>query len=268
MSLVQPLRVPATDGTLRPVPQYSTGRVLGLWAAVTLPMGLLAFVVGPLLAAQVDLHRGLLHWILMTIGMAWQCVLALLLLRREGELSWPEVKHRIRFTMPADPRTHEPRARLWWWVIPAMAANLALGFAAGPLVAAWGRATGLAEPAWANIQSLGSPEFVGQWWILALALVSCAFNYVLGEELFFRGVLLPRMEGAFGRWDWVVNSLLFGLYHVHKIWFWPAMILGSLGHAWVARRYRSLGMAMVVHGVEGVVLIALVTAVVGGWWLP
>lgn len=251
-----------------PVPQYSAVSVILLWAAVTVPMGLLAFVLEPLLAPRINLARGLLHWILMVVGMSWQFVLSLFLLRREGPLVWAEVRRRVRLNGPRDPRTGAPRARLWWWVLAAILANAALGFAAKPLVAAWTQLTGLSEPAWANIASLGSPEFVGQWWIVVLALVSCVFNYILGEELFFRGVLLPRMERAFGRWDWAVNTLLFGLHHVHKIWFWPAMIASSFGQAWVARRYRSLWLAIVVHGVEGVVLLALVLAVVAGWWLP
>jgi uncharacterized protein len=33
---------------------------------------------------------------------------------------------------------------------------------------------------------------------------------VLGEELPFRGFLLPRMRGAFGRTDWIVNGVLSG----------------------------------------------------------
>ena len=41
------------------------------------------------------------------------------------------------------------------------------------------------------------------------------FNTVLGEELLFRGLLLPRMRAAFGRWDWLVNGVLFGVYHLH-----------------------------------------------------
>ena len=251
------------------VPQYGVGRIVALWAAVTTPMGLLAFVAEPALAPRVvDLPRGLLHWMLMVVGMAWQFVLSVLMLRCEGPLDWASLRRRIRLNPPLDPRTGQVRPRLWWWVVAAVLANLALGAAAAPLVAAWSRVTGLVEPPWANIQSLGSPEFVGQWWIVALALISSAFNYVLGEELFFRGVLLPRMERACGRWDWVVNTVLFGLYHVHKIWFWPAMIVSSVGYAWVARRYRSLWMAIVVHGVEGVVLVFLVLAVVAGGWLP
>jgi hypothetical protein len=41
-------------------------------------------------------------------------------------------------------------------------------------------------------------------------------NYLYGEEFLFRGLLLPRMHRVFGKWDWLANSVLFGLYHVHK----------------------------------------------------
>ena len=54
-----------------------------------------------------------------------------------------------------------------------------------------------------------------------LALVMFLFNTVLGEELLFRGFLLPRMNGAFGRRDWVANGLLFAGYHLHVPWAIP-----------------------------------------------
>lgn len=247
--------------------QYSAATVLGLWAAVTAPMAGLAFAVGPLLAPHLALQRGLLHWVLMVVGMMWQFVLSVVLLKREGPLTWASVRGRIRLNAPRAPRGGATRARLWWWVVPVLVVNLGLGYAAGPLDDLWSRITGLQEPAWAAIRSLADPQFVGQWWIVALALVSAVFNYVLGEELFFHGILLPRMRQAFGRWDWVVNTVLFGLYHVHKIWFWPSMVIGSLGLAWAARRYRSLWMSIIVHGVEAV-FVVLVVAVVAGWWLP
>jgi hypothetical protein len=58
----------------------------------------------------------------------------------------------------------------------------------------------------------------GAWWFFALFLIQAAFNTFLGEEFLFRGVLLPKMEGVFGRWSWVANSILFGLYHVYQPW--------------------------------------------------
>ena len=122
------------------------------------------------------------------------------------------------------------RKVLFLWAVPAVAANVLGGFLATRLDTAWTNwLPGLDEPSYANLQVLSDPQFQGQWWILGLALTSMLFNYFLGEELLFHGVLLPRMAGVFGRWDWVANTVLFGLYHVHKIWAWPSMIATSFG---------------------------------------
>jgi len=96
-------------------------------------------------------------------------------------------------------------------------------------------------------------------------LLVLAAAAAIGEEVLFRGVLLPRMAGVFGRWDWVANTVLFGLYHVHKIWFWPSMITSSFGNAWAAKRYRSLWMGVIVHGAEGY-FVVLVLGVILGWY--
>ena len=52
-----------------------------------------------------------------------------------------------------------------------------------------------------------------------------AFNTVLGEELLFRGLLLPRMRGVFGRYDWVANGVLFACYHLHTPWVIPTALI-------------------------------------------
>lgn len=250
-----------------PPAQYSLTKILGLWAAVTAPMAALAFVAVPMIRPHTGLHPGLLHWIAMVLGMMWQFVLSMWVLRAElGSLRWDAVRSRIRWQGPRHPRTNRPDRRMWWWVVPAIAANLLGGYLAASADRWWtALLPGLAEPAYTQIQALGDPSFRGRWWILGLAVTSCLFNYLLGEELFFRGVLLPATRGVAGRWDWVVNTVLFGLYHVHKIWFWPSMIAGSFGYAWTAGRYRSLPMSVVVHGVEGFYVV-IVVAVLAGWY--
>ena len=55
----------------------------------------------------------------------------------------------------------------------------------------------------------GEDFFSGAWGWFAVIVVLAVFNTVLGEELLFRGLLLPRMQGVFGRWDWVANGVLF-----------------------------------------------------------
>lgn len=244
--------------------QYSLTKILAIWASVTAPMAVLVFVVGPAIRPHTSIHPGLVHWMLVVVGMIWQFVVSIAVLRHElGGLRWPAVKERIWLDRPRDPATGARRRVLWWWAVPAIAANVLGGVLAIRLDEAWSHVTGLSEPSYAKVGELADPQFEGQWWILGLALTSLLFNYVLGEELLFRGVLLPRMNGVFGRWDWVANTVLFGLYHVHKIWFWPSMITTSFGMAWAAKRYRSFWMGVVVHGVEGFFVVLILAVLLG-----
>ena len=259
--------LPARVGVPASSEQYSLSKILAIWAAVTAPMAVLALVVAPAIIPRTSVHPGLVYWMLIVVGMVWQFVVSLAVLRRElGGLHWPTVKERIRWNPPLDPTTGRPRRALWWWAVPAIGANVLGGFLATRIDTAWTDwLPALREPSYARVDGLADPQFQGQWWILGLALTSFLFNYLLGEELLFRGVLLPRMAGVFGRWDWVANTVLFGLYHVHKIWFWPSMIATSFGYAWAAKRYRSMAIGVVVHGVEGF-FIVLVLAVLLGWY--
>ena len=247
--------------------QYSLTKILAVWASVTVPMGLLAWVVAPAIIPHTSLHPGFVHWMLMVVGMMWQFVVSLAVLRHElGGLHWPALKRRIWLNIPRDPRSGKPRKVLFLGALPAVAAVGIGAYLGSWLDTAWTDwLPFLHEPSYTNAQSLADPKFQGQWWILGLALTSMLFNYVFGEELLFRGVLLPRMAGVFGRWDWVANSVLFGLYHVHKIWAWPSMITTAFGLSWAARRYRSFWMGVIVHGVEGFFIVVIV-AVLAGWY--
>ena len=259
--------LPAQIAAAKNSAQYSLPKILGIWASVTVPMAVLTFVVAPAIMPQTSLHPGIVHWIAIVVGMMWQFVVSMAILRHElGGLRWAAIKERIWLNLPRDPRTGQPRRRLFVWVVPAIAANVLGGYLALRLDTAWTNwLPALREPSYAGVTGLVDPQFQGAWWLLGLTLVSFSFNYLLGEELLFRGVLLPRMAGVFGRWDWVANTVLFGLYHVHKIWSWPSMITSSFGFAWAARRYRSLWMGVIVHGVEGF-FIVLVLAVILGWY--
>jgi hypothetical protein len=114
-------------------------------------------------------------------------------------------------------------------------------------------------PSYSLVTELVSPQYAGQWGVLVLAVVSWLLSAVFGEELFFRGVLLPRMGGVFGGWDWVANAFLYGLYHLHKPWMIPARFVYGLAIAAPAKRWRSTWLAVAIHSAEGLVLVWLVT---------
>jgi membrane protease YdiL (CAAX protease family) len=106
---------------------------------------------------------------------------------------------------------------------------------------------------------LVSPTFAGQWGWLVTAMVIWVLNAFLAEEFLFRGVLLPKMRGVFGRLDWVANAVLNGLYFLHKPWMIPFRTVDALITAWPARRFRSNWMAVVVRGVEGALVLVLLS---------
>jgi membrane protease YdiL (CAAX protease family) len=106
---------------------------------------------------------------------------------------------------------------------------------------------------------------VGGWWFLALFLVYAIFNTILGEEFLFRGVLLPKMEGVFGKWSWLANAVLFGFYHLHQPWGILSTIIGSaLFLTLPAWRFRSTWMSIIVHCGQSVFFAFLILGVVLG----
>lgn len=248
--------------------QYSLTKIIALWAIVALPMALLAWIVTPALIPHVKLHPGIIFWFMMILGMAWQFIVSLYIIRRElGTLSWSAIRSRTWLNVPRSPKTGKPRARLFWWLLPlglfiALYDMSGIGqFLNAPMTWLF---PFLREPSYTDIRGLASPEFVGQWWLVAVALASGALNYFLGEEFFFRGVLLPKMRGVFGKWDWVANAALFGFYHLHKAWMIPSIVIYSFFIVWPARHFRSNWMAIIIHGVEGLFMLAFVLGAVLG----
>ena len=247
--------------------QYTLWQIIGIWALVALPMALLSWVVAPAIIPYVPLHPGITYWLLMIAGMAWQFVVSLVILYRElGTLRWSAIRQRTWLQTPRDPKTNQPNPRLFWWLVPALLfavlANIGL---AGFLDAPMARLFPALQPAPdQDMSQLASPEFVGQWWILGIALVSFIFNYFLGEEFLWHGVLLPKMRGAFGKYAWVANAVLFGFYHLMKPWALPSVIVSNLAYSWPAARFRSNWMAIIVHGAELLPTLVMVLAVILG----
>ena len=241
------------------LPQYSVARVLLTWAAASLPMGVLAWVVAPVLAELLDGPAAWPRAILLSLilGLAWQLALVAVLVHREqGSLRWPVLRDALWLRAPSSPRTGRRGGRLWWLLLPLVAG-----------VAAAEELPALPAPANRDLATfLGSESgqsfLSGNWVWFGLILLMMVLNTALGEELLFRGLLLPRMQGAFGQADWVANAVLFAAYHVHVPWAIPGRLVTGTLYALPSRRYRSAWMGIAVHSAQTVVLGALVLTLV------
>ncbi len=249
------------------VEQYSLWQILGIWALVALPMALLAWVVVPAIIPYSPLPPGITFWLSMIAGMGWEFIVSLAIVYHElGTLRWSAIRQRTWLQTPRDPKTGRPGLKLFGWLLPALFfSGLVQMVLAGYLNAPVAWLFPALHPAPFMDQSqLASPQFQGQWWLLGIALISNLFNYFLGEEFLFRGILLPKMGGVFGKYDWLANGVLFGLYHLHKPWSIPGNILSAFAMTWPSSRFRSSWMAIVVHGVEGLLGLIPVLAVILG----
>jgi membrane protease YdiL (CAAX protease family) len=240
--------------------QYSLAKILGIWASVALPMGLILWVLMPILILRVDMNPGFLFLILITLGLVWQGVLAYIIVRREVKpFTWENIKDRLWLYTPSNPRTGVLSNRAYLWTIPLIVLSQAyyLANVLGWLEEFWVKTFPfLAPPPSALIQNLAEPA-VGQWWLLGVLAVLIVFNYLLGEELVFRGILLPKMNGVFGKWDFIANGILFSTYHLHRIWGLPSTLLIDWIYPWAAKRFKSYWVAVILHAVDAVPLIVL-----------
>lgn len=239
--------------------------ILLIWLAATAPMTVLVWGVAPRLMSPDDPMPGLVFWGMVVVGMAWQMVLSLIVLKLEGiPFRLEDLRRRLWLTTPVWRPTGRPAVAAFL-LVPVF---VAIGFIGDDAVTTWFGATMVgkqladATPGFALIEALATPQARGRWDIVGLALVSSLFNYGLGEALLFHGVLLPRMEQAWGRWAWIGNGLLFTAYHVHKFWLMPGLLISSLCYSLPAQVFRSNWLAIVIHGLEGVVLIVAILLIV------
>ena len=242
-----------------PIPQYSARKILAVWASAALPMGALAWIAAPVLAGITGgpsaLPRALFAMI--TLGLAWQFVLTVILVYREQRtLRWSVIREVLWLRAPRSPKTGHRGGRMWLAVPLLMVLFVAAAkIPALPHPAIRDAGVFLASPA-------GHALLHGSWGWFALIAILSIFNTVLGEELLFRGLLLPRMNRAFGRRDWLANALLFTGYHLQEPWVMSYVLPLGLILAYPSKRYRSSLIGIAVHSSQTVLILAIALALV------
>ncbi len=255
-----PPGLPVPEPRVPDLPQYSKKGVLAVWAAAALPMGALAWVVAPAVAGHgaSQRHFALTLITALTLGLIWQSLLVLILVLRERRHT-PPMRFRDRLWLRSPATASRRGGRLWWWV-----AVYGLGLAAVDMFLRWPAAPGHRDLGLFLNSDVGHATFHHAWGLYAFIAVELAFNTFLGEEMLFRGFLLPRMRTAFGRADWPVNGVLFGLYHLHEPWVIPNAIITGLLCAHPTKRFRSAWMGIAIHSIEAVFFLVVLLPLVLG----
>jgi membrane protease YdiL (CAAX protease family) len=82
--------------------------------------------------------------------------------------------------------------------------------------------------------------------IYQFVVVGLLMNY-LGEGLYYRAALQPKLKGVFGKWSWVAGGVGFGLKHLYFWWRVPYLIPVGVALGFLYGPMGSLPLAMFFH---------------------
>lgn len=99
-----------------------------------------------------------------------------------------------------------------------------------------------------------------EYWLFLAWLPYFFFN-IVGEELLWRGYLLPRQALALGRYAWILNGLLWAIFHVGIGWRIAIVLLPiEFIVPYVVQRRQNTWLGIIIHGLyngSGFVMVAL-----------
>jgi membrane protease YdiL (CAAX protease family) len=142
----------------------------------------------------------------------------------------------------------------WLWAVGGFAAIGVLTGGIGSLLRVLHADKGL-YPSFMAFEPLGP----GRYWILSAWLPFFVLN-IVGEEFIWRGVALARQEVVFGGRAWLVNGILWLLFHAAFPWqVLLTLVPITLILPYVVQRRRSTWAGIVIHtgfGAMGFLVLA------------
>ena len=244
------------EGTTKEIPQYNMWMILFMFIWPAALFMFLIHVVMPLFWTP-EPGEFLPTWIFLTVailGNGAELIVALVLLRREGyTLTLRGLRERARLRWPKG-------WKKWLLAIGVMVLAFALGMLLGPISKTVASIAGFVPPEWwppisnpnVEITSVEGmfPDvtLAGNWifFFIMFFVYGGIFN-IIGEELYYRSFLLPKMRGVFGRWDWVANGVLFALKHIYQRWIYLGILPSALAFAFLGGPIGSVYLSMIAH---------------------
>jgi membrane protease YdiL (CAAX protease family) len=101
-----------------------------------------------------------------------------------------------------------------------------------------------------------SPSFMtfeplskGRYWLLLVWVPYWILN-IFGEEILWRGVMLPRQEIAFGKYTWLIHGFGWGLFHVAFGWHLLLTLLPLIFiQSYIVQKTKNSWNGVIIHGV-------------------
>ena len=159
-------------------------------------------------------------------------------LRKDGwSLSWATARDRLRI------KSMDSTA--WKWTLVFLFLNLLLGYLLNLLGLFVFEKLDFLPPD-ANIPLTNIPF-----------LVLVLFMNIIAEELWWRGYILPRQELTHDKYAFLVNGVLWSLFHMFKWWAVPLMLFRNWMEPFVVQRTKNTTPAIIMHSISNGISVLL-----------
>jgi membrane protease YdiL (CAAX protease family) len=102
----------------------------------------------------------------------------------------------------------------------------------------------------------------GQYWIAIVYFLGWFFN-IFGEELLWRGILLPRQVIKYGSKAWIYHGIIWTLWHFFWTWNLLSIFPFAMALSYVTFKRNNLWIPIFAHGVLNFIpLIMMITEVI------
>ena len=99
----------------------------------------------------------------------------------------------------------------------------------------------------------------GQWWIVLAYSAGWFFN-IVGEELLWRGYVLPRQEACHRERAWLIHGMMWAIWHIFWRWNLLAILPAALTIPFVVQRTRNTWVGIIAHGIANFIPLAFIIA--------
>lgn len=235
------------------IPQLQWPGLVGLFALPVIWWLVIMYIITPRLLPEITTPAGEINSYALNLitlaGYLFEFFLAAIVLRTEGQrFTWSALRQRLNLRWGG--------WKAWGLFLLVFLAAFALTF---PLMST-SKATAaiFPPPDWfpasqnplkevSGVEdALPGVAFEGNYLFLLLFLFTGIMN-VVGEDTFYRGVLIPKLHGLFGRWAWLAGGLIFALKHVYVWWRIQEVIPLAIAGAFLFGPVGSLPFAMLAH---------------------
>lgn len=101
-------------------------------------------------------------------------------------------------------------------------------------------------------------------WNVAIAFFVMLFFNITGEELWWRGYILPRQQLVHGRWTWLIHGLMWWGFHFFMWWNMISILPICLIISFVAQRTKNTWPGFIGHYlINGVAFVMFLLAIIG-----